>query len=144
MTVSEVNRLQEALGILSDAEKQLRVSSERSTWFTAALLQLGCGRSPGVHRTSGCSRLSLPETSLRNFQISPRADHLLRERPASDGGRVVVDGTRCSREKLDEIWRMCIEKCRSETLRQLLFAHGQLLSISEVQGTLTAVNSLLD
>lgn len=37
----ELDRLKLALKVLSDAEKQLRHSSERSTWFTAALLQLG-------------------------------------------------------------------------------------------------------
>jgi len=35
---AELERLQQALKILSDAEKQIRVSSERPTWFTAALV----------------------------------------------------------------------------------------------------------
>ncbi|URE43227.1 DNA polymerase III subunits gamma and tau domain III [Musa troglodytarum] len=43
MTEAELERLRQALKILSDAEKQLRHSSERSTWFTAALLQLSAG-----------------------------------------------------------------------------------------------------
>ncbi|KAL8208857.1 hypothetical protein R6Q57_008269 [Mikania cordata] len=42
LTEAEVERLKQALKLLSEAEKQLRVSSERSTWFTATLLQLGC------------------------------------------------------------------------------------------------------
>ncbi|KAL6560664.1 hypothetical protein OROGR_004223 [Orobanche gracilis] len=37
----ELDRLKHALTLLSEAEKHLRVSSERSTWFTATLLQLG-------------------------------------------------------------------------------------------------------
>lgn len=41
VTEAELERLKHALKLLSEAEKQLRVSSERSTWFTAALLQLG-------------------------------------------------------------------------------------------------------
>nr|DAD38812.1 TPA_asm: hypothetical protein HUJ06_013134 [Nelumbo nucifera] len=41
LTEAELERLKQALKLLSEAEKQLRVSSERSTWFTAALLQLG-------------------------------------------------------------------------------------------------------
>ncbi|KAF0904868.1 hypothetical protein E2562_038154, partial [Oryza meyeriana var. granulata] len=45
LTDGELERLQQALKILSDAEKQIRLSSERSTWFTAALLQLSCGHS---------------------------------------------------------------------------------------------------
>ncbi|XP_076899169.1 protein STICHEL-like [Bidens hawaiensis] len=42
LTETEVERLKQALKLLSESEKQLRVSSERSTWFTATLLQLGC------------------------------------------------------------------------------------------------------
>ncbi|XP_059652107.1 protein STICHEL isoform X2 [Cornus florida] len=41
LSEAELERLKHALKLLSEAEKQLRVSSERSTWFTATLLQLG-------------------------------------------------------------------------------------------------------
>ncbi|CAA0814094.1 Protein STICHEL [Striga hermonthica] len=51
----EIERLKHALSLLSEAEKHLRVSSERSTWFTATLLQLGSF--PSSDRThSGSSR----------------------------------------------------------------------------------------
>ncbi|VVA26920.1 PREDICTED: STICHEL [Prunus dulcis] len=54
LTEAELERLKHALKILSEAEKQLRVSSERSTWFTATLLQLGSMPSPDL--THSCSR----------------------------------------------------------------------------------------
>lgn len=54
VTEAELERLKHALKILSEAEKQLRVSSERSTWFTATLLQLGSMPSPDL--THSCSR----------------------------------------------------------------------------------------
>ncbi|GJT10322.1 protein STICHEL [Tanacetum coccineum] len=41
LTEAELERLKHALKLLSEAEKQLRFSTERSTWFTAFLLQLG-------------------------------------------------------------------------------------------------------
>lgn len=41
VTEAELERLKHALKLLSESEKQLRLSSERSTWFTATLLQLG-------------------------------------------------------------------------------------------------------
>ncbi|EAY82580.1 hypothetical protein OsI_37801 [Oryza sativa Indica Group] len=50
LTGGELERLQQALKILSDAEKQIRLSSERSTWFTAALLQLSCGHSSEMNQ----------------------------------------------------------------------------------------------
>ncbi|XP_057786146.1 protein STICHEL-like isoform X1 [Salvia miltiorrhiza] len=46
LTERELHRLKHALTLLSEAEKHLRVSSERSTWFTATLLQLGSMSSP--------------------------------------------------------------------------------------------------
>ena len=42
--------------------------------------------------------------------------------------------TQRSSEKLNEIWRKCVEICHSRTLRQLLYTHGKLISISEVEG----------
>ncbi|CAH1413121.1 unnamed protein product [Lactuca virosa] len=41
LTEAEIERLKHALKLLSESEKQLRLSSERSTWFTATLFQLG-------------------------------------------------------------------------------------------------------
>jgi DNA polymerase III gamma/tau subunit len=57
VTDAELERLQQALKILSDAEKQIRLSSERSTWFTAALLQLGSGHDSEItHSRSSCKQ----------------------------------------------------------------------------------------
>ncbi|CAD6270263.1 unnamed protein product [Miscanthus lutarioriparius] len=50
LTEAELERLQQALKILFDAEKQIRLSSERPAWFTAALLQLGCGHSSDMNQ----------------------------------------------------------------------------------------------
>lgn len=58
VTEAELERLQLALKILSDAEKQLRHSSERSTWFTAALLQLGSAHNLELNRISSSSTSS--------------------------------------------------------------------------------------
>ncbi|XP_054777875.1 protein STICHEL-like isoform X1 [Prosopis cineraria] len=59
---SELWRLKHALKLLSEAEKQFRTSSERSTWFTATLLQLGSMPSPDLIQ-SGSSRRQSCKTS---------------------------------------------------------------------------------
>ncbi|KAK2993648.1 hypothetical protein RJ640_019288 [Escallonia rubra] len=59
---AELERLKHALKLLSEAEKQLRVSSERSTWFTATLLQLGSVPSPDPTH-SGSSRRQSSKTT---------------------------------------------------------------------------------
>ncbi|XP_047945482.1 protein STICHEL-like [Salvia hispanica] len=59
LTERELHRLKHALTLLSEAEKHLRVSSERSTWFTATLLQLGSMPSPSrTHSTSSRGQVS--------------------------------------------------------------------------------------
>lgn len=82
ITDAELERLQQALKILSDAEKQLRLSSERSTWFTAALLQLGSGRDSETHSRSSSkhSAKAVSETMLeavRDSSASRTASHPL-------------------------------------------------------------------
>ncbi|XWS11587.1 hypothetical protein CRYUN_Cryun37aG0011400 [Craigia yunnanensis] len=62
LTEAELERLKDALKLLSEAEKQLRISSERSTWFTATLLQLGSLPSPDLTQ-SGSSRRQSSKTT---------------------------------------------------------------------------------
>ncbi|KAK9054823.1 hypothetical protein SSX86_025902 [Deinandra increscens subsp. villosa] len=155
LTEGEVERLKQALKLLSDAEKQLRVSSERSTWFTATLLQLGSVQSSGP-TPSGSSRRQSSRTTDddpsanfkplndRNSTNSAPQDalHPMRQLINEDGPSVsdhddVILG-KISSNILDEIWVRCINKCHSKTLRQLLHSHGNLVSLSEVKGILVA------
>ncbi|XP_022721340.1 protein STICHEL-like isoform X2 [Durio zibethinus] len=62
LTEAELERLKDALKLLSEAEKQLRVSTERSTWFTAILLQLGSWPSPDLTQSSSSWRQSSKTT----------------------------------------------------------------------------------
>ncbi|CAK8564557.1 unnamed protein product [Lathyrus sativus] len=59
---AELERLKNALKLLSEAEKQLRTSSERSTWFTATLLQLGSVPSSDITQSSSSRRQSYKTT----------------------------------------------------------------------------------
>lgn len=60
LTEEELERLRRALKILSEAEKQLRVSNDQTTWLTAALLQFGSGRSHLVPTSAGTSVTQSP------------------------------------------------------------------------------------
>lgn len=42
--------------------------------------------------------------------------------------------TYISPDKLDDIWRRCIDQCHSRTLQQLLSVHGRLVSITDNNG----------
>ncbi|XP_010930355.1 protein STICHEL [Elaeis guineensis] len=196
LTEAELERLQQALKILSDAEKQLRLSSERSTWFTAALLQLGSGHNLETNESSNSSKHSAkklndsasemvknplfiknkshPSRMLQgsNLALIPRAtsghpsphgsssshrmtmnENLICDVLPADSrflDRSLLDSTqtndtpgksfvRCvSADKLADIWKRCIQRCHSKTLKELLGAHGQLVSITECEGILFA------
>jgi len=68
---SELDKLKHALKVLSEAEKQLRVSSERSTWFTATLLQLGSVTSPEF-TLSGSSKKQSSKTTEEDRSSASR------------------------------------------------------------------------
>lgn len=89
----ELDRLKHALTLLSEAEKHLRVSSERSTWFTATLLQLGSVPSPDPTH-SGSSRrqssrttddypISFRETTAQNCRLDSQLAHKKSGSPTS-------------------------------------------------------------
>ncbi|XP_010496095.1 PREDICTED: protein STICHEL-like 1 [Camelina sativa] len=176
LTEADMERLKHALKLLSEAEKQLRVSTDRSTWFIATLLQLGSMPSPGTTHTGSSRRQSTrgtedPPSSISrevtaykqrsglqcNNSASPTSmrknGNLVHEVKLSSSSSEVLesdtdshDDTTASTmiltcknsEKLNDIWIKCVDKCHSKTLQQLLYAHGKLLSISEVEGILVA------
>lgn len=168
-----MERLKHALKILSEAEKQLRVSTDRSTWFIATLLQLGLMSSPGTTHTGSSRRQSSRATEENQSSISreviaykQRSGLLCSNSPSptsmrkggnavkssSSSSEVLENGASVSShddatastmtlacrnsEKLYDIWTKCIDRCHSKTLKQLLYSHGKLLSISEVEGNL--------
>ncbi|CAN6856684.1 unnamed protein product [Brassica oleracea] len=188
LSKTDMEGLKHALKLLSEAEKQLRVSNDRSTWFTATLLQLGSMPSPGTTRT-GCSsrrqssratdddrssvsrevmaykqrigglHFSMSASPKRSEKHTHEASSFSRvidntcykassssqtpEREASiaSHGNSTASSmmlTQRSSQKLNEIWRKCVEICHSKTLRQLLYTHGKLISISEVEGILVS------
>ncbi|PSS21670.1 Protein STICHEL like [Actinidia chinensis var. chinensis] len=161
---AELNRLKQALKLLSEAEKHLRVSSERSTWFTATLLQLGSvvssdatqsgSRRQSSKTTEGdpssasreahfpplksTSPISLPKSAIQNLPNHEDPfllNNAMNTNSKHTQSRFISGGPS---DKLDDIWVRCIERCHSKTLRQLLLTYGKLISISEVEGLFIA------
>ncbi|XP_042058523.1 protein STICHEL-like isoform X1 [Salvia splendens] len=69
LTERESDRLKHALTLLSEAEKHLRVSTERSTWFTATLLQLGSMSSPDRTQSTSSRRQSSKATDEEHMSM---------------------------------------------------------------------------
>ncbi|KAJ4845332.1 hypothetical protein Tsubulata_042326 [Turnera subulata] len=80
LTEAELERLKRALKLLSEAEKQLRVSSDRSTWFTATLLQLGSVPSPDLTQSSSSWRQS-SRTTDEDPSIASGESNVYKQKP---------------------------------------------------------------
>ena len=80
VTEAELERLKRALKLLSEAEKQLRVSSERSTWFTATLLQLGSISSPDQTH-SGSSRRQSSKATEEDYSSTLKDSSISNQKP---------------------------------------------------------------
>ncbi|GFP80438.1 protein stichel-like 1 [Phtheirospermum japonicum] len=158
LTEREVDRLKHALAVLSEAEKHLKFSSERSTWFTATLLQLGRSTSSRRHSSYASeedSQSSTPEkakslskekpvllTNVANFDSKLNQSEFVDGKSSVDSRVDCESGsttlTRKESKMLIDIWLKCIEKCHSKTLRQLLTSYGKLVSLSETKGGFVA------
>ncbi|XP_047945282.1 protein STICHEL-like isoform X2 [Salvia hispanica] len=148
LTERESDRLKHALTLLSEAEKHLRVSTERSTWFTATLLQLGSMSSPDRTQSTSSRRQSSKATdeehvSMVRESTAPKQNSDAQFAPQKSGsngdfatGQTTM--TCMDSRMLNNIWIQCIEKCHSKTLRQLLHGHGKLVCLSETKGGLIA------
>ncbi|KAG7532565.1 P-loop containing nucleoside triphosphate hydrolase [Arabidopsis thaliana x Arabidopsis arenosa] len=118
-----MEKLKQALRTLSESEKQLRVSNDKLTWLTAALLQLAPDK-----------QYLLPHSSSADasFNHTPITD--------SDPSNDAVAGTRrdgskqgfsCkNRPSVEDIWLAVIEKVRVNGLKEFLYKEGKIFSIS--------------
>lgn len=117
-----MEKLRQSLKTLSESEKQLRVSNDKLTWLTAALLQLAPDQ-----------QYMLPSHSSADasFNRSPLMDL----NPSNDAAVEVRDHSRQglsskNRPSVEEIWLAVIEKVRVNSLREFLYREGKIFSIS--------------
>ncbi|XP_010434491.1 PREDICTED: protein STICHEL-like 3 [Camelina sativa] len=132
----DMEKLRQALKTLSEAEKQLRVSNDKLTWLTAALLQLAPDQNYLLQRSSTAdTSFNRSPVPLENNGGRESSDHHLD--PSSDpaGGRSSgLDrrrgDSRKNRPAVEEIWLEVIEKPRVNGLREFLYKEGRIVSLS--------------
>ncbi|XP_058787755.1 protein STICHEL-like 2 [Vicia villosa] len=119
---ADLQKLSHALRILSDAEKQLRISKNQTTWFTVALLQLSSIDYPSTDangaklllRGQSLEHLSTGGCENKSFRLVAHEDH---------------EGT------LDSIWYRATGICQSSQLKNFLRKKGNLSSLHVDQST---------
>ncbi|KAG2261911.1 hypothetical protein Bca52824_068990 [Brassica carinata] len=107
LSKEDMEKLRKALKTLSESEKQLRVSNDKVTWLTAALLQLAPDQ-----------RDLVPHSPCYNKAAAEARD---------DSGHGLSSKTRPS---VEDIWLAVIENVRVNGLREFLYREGKIFSIS--------------
>ncbi|KAF8084622.1 hypothetical protein N665_0710s0030 [Sinapis alba] len=115
----DMEKLRQALKTLSESEKQLRVSNDKLTWLTPALLQLAPDQ----------RRYLLPPCSSADASLkySPLTD----PSPCKDTAAAEVRGfSSINRPSVEDIWLAVVENVRVNGLREFLYREGKIFSIS--------------
>ncbi|CAH8358504.1 unnamed protein product [Eruca vesicaria subsp. sativa] len=115
----DMEKLRQALKTLSESEKQLRVSNDKLTWLTAALLQLAPDQ-----------RYLLPppgSSADSSFNRSPLMD----PSPCNDvRGHSGESFSIINRPSVEDIWVAVVENVRVSSLKEFLYKEGKIFSIS--------------
>lgn len=132
---AEFQQLSHALKILSETEKQLRMSKNQTTWLTVALLQLNsvspsldsnesrlCMKTAHTKDSDFCSTSSTNETL--KYQVTCSCD-------CNDPCKMAMQNRQ---QTLESIWRRAAIMCESSSLKNVLHKHGKLMSVSLKQG----------
>ncbi|XP_075496826.1 protein STICHEL-like 4 [Primulina tabacum] len=86
LTKEDMEKLRQALKTLSEAEKQLRVSNDKMTWLTAALLQLAPDQQYIVPSSSADTSMNHSPLILNNDYLKERPRKSNAEMPAVQSG----------------------------------------------------------
>ncbi|KAJ1285246.1 hypothetical protein BS78_03G265300 [Paspalum vaginatum] len=151
LSKEDMEKLRQALKTLSEAEKQLRVSSDKTTWLTAALLQLAPDKQYLLPSSSTSTSLnhgvligSFPD---RDIARTSAIDHKGNVAGMSYGERVAVEhtenghvlstssvraneGTKHRKAENEIIWQAVLESIQSDTLRKMMAKEARLSSVS--------------
>ncbi|XP_027124963.2 protein STICHEL-like 2 [Coffea arabica] len=132
---ADMQQLSHALKILSETEKQLRMSKNQTTWLTVALLQLS---SVGSSLDSNESRLCIKTMQPRDGDFCSTSStteslkHLVTcARDSSESCKMGMQGRE---QTLESVWKTAAGICESSSLKSFLQKRGKLLSINLRQG----------
>ncbi|RID78686.1 hypothetical protein BRARA_A01482 [Brassica rapa] len=131
----EIQKLSNALKILSDAEKHLRASKNQTTWLTVALLQLSSTETSSLATSE--NEVCLKSQRSKDVDLSSTSSDC----PADV---VRLETEECQekicKETVETVWKTVIELCCSDSLKRFLSKRGRLTSliIDKVSGVAIA------
>ncbi|PIN25522.1 Replication factor C, subunit RFC4 [Handroanthus impetiginosus] len=137
---ADMQQLSHALKVLSQTEKQLRMSKNQTTWLTVALLQLGSAGS--LHDVTD-ARLSMRSLNPQDgdFRSASSTCESLKHPLACTCEHVKSGKTGMQeddKETLESVWIQATRICTSNSLKKFLQKRGKLVSIHLTQGIAVA------
>ncbi|CAD6229991.1 unnamed protein product [Miscanthus lutarioriparius] len=151
LSKEDMEKLRQALKTLSEAEKQLRVSSDKTTWLTAALLQLAPDKQYLLPSSSTSTSLnhgvligSFPDRGIGRASAVEHKGNLAgksygerRTVEHTENGHVLStsslranEGTKHRKTENEMIWQAVLESIQSDTLRKMMAKEARLNSVS--------------
>ncbi|KAK4350611.1 hypothetical protein RND71_029924 [Anisodus tanguticus] len=133
---AEKQQLSHALKVLSETEKQLRMSKNQTTWLTAALLQLSSvGSLVDAKDGNSCLRTVYEQDPDGNLCSTSSTSESLKHLTscACESIESCKRGMQDDKETLASVWYRAIEMCESNSLANFL-RRGKLSSICLKQG----------
>ncbi|XP_030542225.1 protein STICHEL-like 2 [Rhodamnia argentea] len=135
---TDLHKLSHALKLLSETEKQLRMSKNQTTWLTVALLQLSSADSSSLdERDSKCCPRNMEKDIDGDCCSRPSTEESKKHfiHCSCDCGDLsILDAPVNYRERLDSIWKRATELCRSKALKKFLMKRGSMSSLRLNQG----------
>ncbi|GFP96961.1 protein stichel-like 3 [Phtheirospermum japonicum] len=138
LSKEDMEKLRQALKTLSEAEKQLRVSNDRMTWLTAALLQLAPDQQymlPSSDTSFHQSPLVVNNASLRekprksNAGNSNNVHYNARSKgTGSDGSHQLHFAS--NDKEIEEIWLQVLEKIPINSVKEFMYREGKLIAVN--------------
>ncbi|XP_031474286.1 protein STICHEL-like 1 [Nymphaea colorata] len=133
LTEVELQRLRHSLKILSEAEKQLRMSKNQTTWLTVALLQFG-NMEPSLPlnldnpwASQGSPELRDDNFSCASFPVDSSRNSLVHVMDIHEPYWLELQNDKSG--TLDAVWRKTLANLQSRTLKDFLEREGQLSSL---------------
>lgn len=136
LTKEDMEKLRLALKTLSEAEKQLRMSNDKLTWLTAALLQLAPDQQYVLPESSAGtsgrhSPVGLNNGGGRDGSRKSNFDHgdmVGSQRGVSKNARKMKEDI--YRQEIEEIWLEVLENIQINSIKEFLYREGKMTSLS--------------
>ncbi|KAL0407449.1 UNVERIFIED_CONTAM: protein STICHEL-like 3 [Sesamum latifolium] len=122
LSKEDMEKLRQALKTLSEAEKQLRVSNDRITWLTAALLQLAPDQQYMLPSSSADTSFNHSPIVLNNASVYVASND------KNQINKVQLQGT--LRQEIERIWLEVLEKIPINSIKEFMYQEAKLISVS--------------